>query len=609
MIPNYNILKFQTEQSNLYTNREFAIGTPKIITEQRVIPPFQVIRQNLSTTPLTTFNITRCETGDVIDLLSEMNAAGLSIQYGGEIENYDNTSLVIQESGGSYSAWSQTIGTSFTKFRFLQCFMYCDDIDNIPTQFRARILDAYGGTEMAESAIVTVVPKYKQFFSVLFDFGSVYDNSTLLDNLYLEVAANGVWSPYGKDVYSGQTMKRTTYTGTEDTTDYATVSGSDTPSNTYSWRVVATQYGGNYDVIVNDGTQIASYLQKGTYEIEMSDGFTTWYSEKFIVMDYIHDHVKISYWHNNDLQLPNSLGVMRYYDGFKNHVNLMAKVRSPQYNLEKEVIEKNLEQLTLSVSSNKLYQFKFIASEYMLDAMRLIDQHHNIQIEYGTNIITVQDFTLSIEGWDEKGYYAYCKVEFTGQDNVTTVGNSSLDGSYIPQEVLDITFPTDIQVDAIAFDYETDEIIDFADIGTYSNKLNKYVIVDNAGSKTLYYWNGSTLSGVAVGAYEIVKYETSSTEDFYYWNAGALVQDSEIVTVTNIGGDDRNVIGRTFKYAYVQVEYELAGSVFVKTPVYDGQEFINNGIDISPSSSVVQFRLHAFGKDKVFSTSAWKANV
>ena len=611
MIPNYNILKFQKETSLLYTNREYSFSVPKIIAEQRKIPPFQVIRQQLINSPITKFELTRCETGTTIDILSEMNAAGLSIQEGGEIENYDSTSLVVQSADDNKCAWSQSIGGSFTKFRFLRCWMYCDDIDNIPTQFRARILDAYGGTQMAESAIVTISPKYKQSFSIMFDFGSVYDNSILLDNLYLEVAADGVWSPYGKDVYSGQTMKHTTYTGTEDTTDYATVSGTDAASDTYSWRVVGTKYGGNYDVIVNDGTAIDLYLDKGTYSIEMSDGINTWYSEKFIIMDYIHDKIKLTYWHNNDLSLPNNLGTMRYYDGYKNELILMAKVRSPEYLVEKEVIEKNLEQLTISSSSSKRYQFKFLASEYMLDAIRLIDLHHNIQMEYEGKLITVQDFAFNIEGWDDKGYYAYCKIEFTEQDMVTTSGSASLDGTYIPQEVLDITFPTEIDIDAIGYDYETDEEILEADRLTYSTKVaSKYVIVNNAGTRTLWEWSGSLpLTQIIMTAYDVVKLEDSTGETYYYNSAGSLVTDSEIVTVTNTGGFTRNVTGRTFKTAYVQVEYELAGSTFVMSPVSDGLEFINNGIDIDPAGGIVQFRLHVFGKDKTFSVSPWKANV
>ena len=254
------------------------------------------------------------------------------------------------------------------------------------------------------------------------------------------------------------------------------------------------------------------------------------------------------------------------------------------------------------------YQLPLI---FYLDAIRLIDLHHNIQIEYEGELITVQDFAFNIEGWDEKGYFAYCKIEFTEQDMVTTSGSASLDGTYIPQEVLDITFPAEIDIDAILYDYETDEEILEADRAAYSTKLaQKYVIVNNSGTRTLWEWSGSSpLVQVILTNYDVIKLEDSTGETYYYANAGSLVTDSEITTITNTGGFTRNVQGRTFKTAYVQVEYELAGSTFRMSPVSDGLEFINNGIDIDPAGGMVQFRLHVFGKDKTFSTSAWIANI
>lgn len=600
MIRNYNILRVHSDRSLVYTNREYAISTPMIIAEQRKIPPFQIIRRNLANTPITTFELTRCETGETIDILTEITASALTIQYGGEIENYDATGLGVQASGESYSGWGWTIGSSFSKFRFLRVYMYCDDFNNIPTKFTARVKSAVAGSVLIESSEVQVVPKFKQAFSVVFDFGSVYDNSTPF-SLYLEVKGDGVWSTYGKDSYSGATIRNITYTGSE--YDYP---DTDASSNTYSGRVVGTQYGGNYDVIVNDGTAINKYLHPGTYTFKMSDGEHTWWSERFIVMNHISDKIKINYWHNEDFTLP--LGTMRYYNGYKNNYIVQSKIRSPEYIEAEEKVEKNLVNLPIVRSSDKRYRFKFLASEYMLDSIKLIWQHHNITIENEGLTYTVDDFNFNIEEWDEKGFFAYCVCEFTANEVVTTTGNRSLTGSYIPEEVLDITVPEVYISECIESDYQTNEEIDIANIGTYSALYNKYVIVDNAGSKSLYYWDGSTLSGFALNNYDIVRYSNGGTNTFYYWYSAELKTDSEILTVTNTGGLARNVQGRTFKNAYVQVEYELPGSNFAKTKVYDGLEFINNGIDISPLS-ISQFRVYVFGKECTFTTSAWKPNI
>ena len=406
MIRNYNILRLHTNPDKLYTERSFANKSPKILTDQRTIPPFQVIRPTLSNSPVTKFELTRLETGAKIDILTEALAGPLSIQYGGTEENYAETSLTPYTGVTGKSAWGFSLGV-VDLIRHCYITIYCSDFDNIPTKFEARIRESKGGTIINTSSEVTIIPDFKTNTKVYFDFGSVYDNTT--NNIYLEVKADGVWTPVGNDsLYTtGQTVSFKTYGASV----YAYPDTDNSPTDEGSGRAVVYAYAGNYDIIVNDGTTFDKYVPEGEYTLEMSDGRYTWYSEKFEVKSYVNDKVTITYWHNEPFNLP--LGVMRYFDGYKNKIIFDAKLRKPEYPQDEEVSQRDGVDLPIWSASKKQMTMKVYASEFMLDAMRLIWQHHNIQIENEWDVFTVDEFNITDIDWDREGYIAEVTIEFT----------------------------------------------------------------------------------------------------------------------------------------------------------------------------------------------------
>ena len=610
MIRNYNILRFHTDQNKLYSNREF-IGTKlgKILAEQRSIPPFQIIRPTLTNSPITSFNLINQADGTSTSYLTEALATCLSIQESANDSNYAETGLTPHDIpiSSQSSAWGFSITSSISSLRHAVVTAYCNDFDNIPSKFTARILDSKGGTVLLTSTEVKKVPPFKTNFKVYFDFGQVYDNTTPY-NLYLEVKADGVWKPVGNDaLYSGETVSYRNDAGANyDTTGYPDTDQNPLIATDGSAYVETYEYGGNFDVIVNDGSDIGVYIPTGVYSIEMSDGRYTWYSEPFKVVNYINDFLKIQYWHNEPFPLP--LGNMRYFDGYKNQLLLDAKIRQPEYEEEENVEERLGIELPISRTSKKVMKFMFYATEYMLDAIRLIWLHHNITIETDCELYTVDEFNISNVDWDREGLFGEVTIEFTTQTVVTTTGHNRSDNNYIEQEVLDLTFPTLTEcLDCIEYDYFSDEEILFAAIGSYTSKYNKYVVVDNAGNKSLYYWNGSSLNGVAATEGQVVKFDDGSTEEWYFKDAN-LETVTVLDSVTNLGGNSRRIDGTTFKHALIQVEYEQPGGTLTKTPVYDGQELNDNGIVVD-KPSVSRFRVYAFGKDCEFTVSGWINNV
>ena len=569
MIRNYNILRFHTDQNKLYSNREF-IGTKlgKILAEQRSIPPFQIIRPTLTNSPITSFNLINQADGTSTSYLTEALATCLSIQESANNSNYAETGLTPHDIpiSSQSSAWGFSITASISSLRHAVVTAYCNDFDNIPSKFTARILDSKGGTQLLESTEVKKVPPFKTNFKVYFDFGQVYDNTTPY-NLYLEVKADGVWKPVGNDaLYSGETVSYRNDAGANyDTTGYP---DTDQIIITDGSAYVETyEYGGNFDVIVNDGSDIGVYIPTGVYSIEMSDGRYTWYSEPFKVVNYINDFLKIQYWHNEPFPLP--LGNMRYFDGYKNQLLLDAKIRQPEYEEEENVEERLGIELPISRTSKKVMKFMFYATEYMLDAIRLIWLHHNITIETDCELYTVDEFNISNVDWDREGLFGEVTIEFTTQTVVTTTGHNRSDNNYIEQEVLDLMFPTLTEcLDCIEFDYEAEDLILAINEGVYNPSPNysKYVIsneeVSNPSS-----WNfsndeweiGDTLGGGTTGqrfGLNSSKFNNVSIVIFYKIGQNAGMPDaSAFVADLNVG--DEFILANPGSESNVNSEYGI----------------------------------------------------
>lgn len=607
MIQNYNILKFVDDPIKLTRSREkYAYGkNVAVLTPTRRIPPFQLIRNRYANTPLTRFDLVRLSDGAVTDILSEVTASCVSILEGGDQENYSNASIVADTLETNAHSWGFTLGSSFTDFRHVVVAVNGNDQNVACTTWNAQIKDSYGGSVVATATEVRKVIDIDTTSYIYFDFGAIYDNSPPT-NLYIEVTSDGQWSPVGDDaLYSGQTVSYGVLPNQYPIFDR--IGAEEFLGSAY---LRAYAYDGNFDVIVNDGSEYDLYVPDGCYQVVISDGITTWYSEDLQIQEYIDSEMKISYWHNEPFPLPN--GEMLFFDGYKNVVYLSAKLGETEWDLREEVVDQLGRLLPISRTTRTIETFKFNTSKAQLAAMNLIWMHHNIEIEVDCQLFNVHDFKIVNYEWDQEGLFATCTVEFTVDSITTAKGHNRSDNGFVMGEVSDLTFPATIDcVDVIKWDYYTDEIVDIADEPTYTNKLNKYIIVDNAGTKTLGYYNGSDVVYPAATEGQVVKYFDGSSDTYYFFD-GTLKTKTVIDSVTNIGGNARRLDGNTFRSAHIVVEYEVPGPTSLFTSRYDGQELINNGIVID-QALVSKFRIHAFGGEKTFEdgfeVSDWINNV
>lgn len=180
----------------------------------------------------------------------------------------------------------------------------------------------------------------------------------------------------------------------------------------------------DYDLIIYPAaTLLTNALSEGMYYLIMSDGVETWYSEVFGVSSFIDDLLKIEYWHDEAFVVPD--GHIRYDHPFKNTVFISATIGKPEYQFEDRVRKRDGYNFPIYQASWKMFKFEFLAAEYLIDALRLIRQHHFVRIHSQGSVYNVDEFILTTE-WTEFGDVAKAEVEFTTDTVVTTTGKGKI---------------------------------------------------------------------------------------------------------------------------------------------------------------------------------------
>lgn len=166
-----------------------------------------------------------------------------------------------------------------------------------------------------------------------------------------------------------------------------------------------------YDVIVFPGEfPVFTNFQNGQYYATLSDGTETWYSEVFTVVNDIQPYLKITWWDIEDFVM--DAGTIVYKDpAFKNVLYLDATIAKPEYPFEEEGETRDGYFFPIKQISEKRFKFKFLASEYLLDVMRLIRMADYATIEFQGKSYKPDTFLITPE-WEDNGDVAAVEAEF-----------------------------------------------------------------------------------------------------------------------------------------------------------------------------------------------------
>ena len=166
-----------------------------------------------------------------------------------------------------------------------------------------------------------------------------------------------------------------------------------------------------YDVIVfPGGLPVFTSMAEGQYYGVMSDGINTWYSEVFTVVADISPYLKIEWWDTENFIM--DAGAIVYKNpAFKNVLYLQAEIAKPEYTFEEEGEMRDGYFFPTKQISEKHYRFAFLASEYLLDVMRLIRMADYVEITNSGQKYSVDTFLITPE-WEENGDVASVEAEF-----------------------------------------------------------------------------------------------------------------------------------------------------------------------------------------------------
>jgi hypothetical protein len=166
-----------------------------------------------------------------------------------------------------------------------------------------------------------------------------------------------------------------------------------------------------YDAIVYSGLfPVFSQFANGQYYARLRMGGVYWYSEVFTVVNDIEPYLKITWWDNKDFVM--DAGVIVYQDpAFKNILYLDSALAKPEYPFEEEGETRDGYFFPVKQISEKRYRFKFLASEYLLDVMRLIRMADYATIEYHGQTYSLDTFLMTPE-WENNGDVASVEAEF-----------------------------------------------------------------------------------------------------------------------------------------------------------------------------------------------------
>lgn len=176
-----------------------------------------------------------------------------------------------------------------------------------------------------------------------------------------------------------------------------------------------------FDVIVFPGQfPVFSQMENGQYYATIADGTETWYSEIFTVVNDISPYLKIEWWDKEDFVTDGGTVVYKNPE-FHNLLYLDSDIAKPEYVFEEEGETRDGYFFPVKQISEKKYRFSFLASEYLLDVIRLIRMSDYVFITYHGKTYAADSFLITPD-WEDNGDVAVVDAEFETQTVAKKLG-------------------------------------------------------------------------------------------------------------------------------------------------------------------------------------------
>lgn len=173
----------------------------------------------------------------------------------------------------------------------------------------------------------------------------------------------------------------------------------------------------DYDNIVYPSTLALGGNYEGEYYLKFETSNGDRVSEVFCMAD-VSDRIKIEWWHNSDFCYPN--GHFRYDFPFKMRVYIDSTIGKPDYEYSEKVVERAGVKFPLQQISYKVNKFVGFLPEFLVDGMRIIRNHDNIEVFQNGIKYVVDEFLMESPSWLERGDLGEVLFEFITDTVVVT---------------------------------------------------------------------------------------------------------------------------------------------------------------------------------------------
>lgn len=144
------------------------------------------------------------------------------------------------------------------------------------------------------------------------------------------------------------------------------------------------------------------------------------YSEVFTSSNNTDNCILLEYSNSYNFELSDS--IVDFSDDFKFKCYVCSQIGKPEYVFEEEVTERMGYSFMESQVSKKVYNFTFLAPEYLCDALRIIRMCDNKCIkDHNSKIYSLSTFEMNPE-WEEQGDLASVECSFETDTVIANIG-------------------------------------------------------------------------------------------------------------------------------------------------------------------------------------------
>jgi hypothetical protein len=349
----------------------------------------------------------------------------------------------------------------------------------------------------------------------------------------------------------------------------------------------------DYDLIIYPAVNAFSgSWAVGRYYCRMTDGSQTWYSDVFNMSDAVDLCLKLEWFHLENVVYNG--GHIQYNYPYKSYCYIEADIGKPEFKTLEEIDTRDGKDFHLKITTWKEYKFKFIAPEYMVDAIHRTGQHDKIFIYKNNLTYNVEKFNVDVTEWLANGAIAEVEATFRIDSFVTVSARAYTSLEYTAAVcgcLTEETIKAVATIDQTSAEYLGYYYLDTDGVTQIPLEPDDYILKINLdGRYILEQFNGSGYDGYDPGGNGFPAVCVLRDQE-YFFESGFFYQQTAITNITDNGGENYTVSGETFDGLTVEIWGRDGTGNYIFYGSGSSAEFNGSGITLdAPGAVTLQAR-------------------